>query len=182
VQSDSERPIADLKEAVLRLERGQRLIPLPPPASCDVGRVARAAVQIARSTLDASTKLRLTLAATPAAKIDANDLGQVLLHLIAYAARMAEQASERTIEIEVGEGAASVVVVVSHSGSVVPRDHLARIFDPYFALATGAGGIGLALVKQLVERAGGSVRVEPEEAGGARFTIQLSASEGMSLG
>ena len=55
-----------------------------------------------------------------------------------------------------------------------------RIFEPFFRLPGhaeqgGGVGLGLALVKQIAERHGGSVRCEARPGGGSRFVIELPA-------
>lgn len=182
VHNDSERPVAELRAVVRRLERGQRLVPLPPPRSCDVGRVARAAVHVARAALDPSVKLRLSLGAAPAAGIDAVDLGQALLHLINQAGQLALESSERLIEVDVREDAAGVQLRVSSFGPEVASQKLARAFDPHFALGAFPPGVGLALVKQLVERAGGSVLVEAVPGGGVSFVLLLPVTSTLAIG
>ena len=180
VHAESSRPVAELRAVVRRLERGQRLVPLPPPASCDVGRVARAMLHVARSTLDPGIKIQLALADAPAAAIDATDLGQALLHMVSRAAEMASV--EGVVEVGVYGTPAGVEVSVSAAGSSVASDQLARAFDPHVALGSAPAGIGLALAKQLVERAGGRVRAELAHAGALRFVLILPATEGLALG
>jgi CheY-like chemotaxis protein len=181
VHAESERPVAELREVVRRLERGQRLVPLPPPASCDVGRVARAMLHVARSTLDPGTKIQLALSDAPAAAIDATDLGQALLHMVSRAADMGASV-ERVVEVGVYATPAGVEVSVSAAGSTLASDQLTRAFDPHMSLGSAPAGIGLALAKQLVEQAGGRVRAELAQDGGLRFVLILPAAEGLALG
>ncbi len=75
----------------------------------------------------------------------------------------------------------SVMVQVCDRGPGVPEAMRERIFEPFFRLpghAEQAGGIGLglALVKQIAVRHGGSVRCEARAGGGSRFVITLPAS------
>ena len=181
VHADSDRPVAELREVVRRLERGQRLVPLPPPASCDVARVARATLHVARAALHPSIKVQLALSDTPAAFIDATDLGQTLLHLVGRAAEAVKNAHEPVVRVGVRDTPAGVEVSVASGGEAIAPAQLARVFDPHVTTGFGSSGIGLALAKQLVERAGGRVHAEAAEGGGVRYVILLPTA-GPSLG
>ena len=74
-------------------------------------------------------------------------------------------------------GGQAVIKVCDH-GPGVPPDLRERIFEPFYRLpgATerdGGVGLGLALVKSIAVRHGGSVACEPHAAGGACFVIRL---------
>ncbi len=71
-----------------------------------------------------------------------------------------------------------VVISVSDRGPGVPEAMRERIFEPFFRMpghAEQAGGIGLglALVKQIAERHGGTVHCEVRDGGGSRFVVEL---------
>ena len=86
-------------------------------------------------------------------------------------------------------GAAGITVIVGHEGSQallqvcdrgpgVPPELRERIFEPFYRLPgaserEGGVGLGLALVKSIAERHGGTVRCEAREGGGACFTVRL---------
>jgi signal transduction histidine kinase len=50
-----------------------------------------------------------------------------------------------------------------------------RLFEPLITTRDGGTGLGLALVKRIVERHGGMVGYEDRTGGGARFTVRLPA-------
>ena len=71
-----------------------------------------------------------------------------------------------------------VVFWVEDRGPGVPADQRERIFEPFYRLPgaserEGGVGLGLALVRTIVERHGGEVRCEDRPGGGARFVVEL---------
>ncbi|APW36001.1 two-component sensor histidine kinase [Rhodoferax koreense] len=73
------------------------------------------------------------------------------------------------------------VLQVFDRGPGVPPDQRERIFEPFYRLPgaserDGGVGLGLALVKSIAERHGGSVRCEGREGGGACFVIDLPSA------
>jgi signal transduction histidine kinase len=73
-----------------------------------------------------------------------------------------------------------VVFWVEDRGPGVPAEQRERIFEPFYRLPgaserEGGVGLGLALVRTIVERHGGEVRCEDRPGGGARFVVELPA-------
>jgi NADPH-dependent 2,4-dienoyl-CoA reductase/sulfur reductase-like enzyme/rhodanese-related sulfurtransferase/two-component sensor histidine kinase len=74
------------------------------------------------------------------------------------------------------------VVTVADSGVGVPEADRNRIFDPFYRSTTARSsarpgvGLGLAFVRNIVEGAGGTIRVERAEIGGAAFVLELPAA------
>jgi len=66
-----------------------------------------------------------------------------------------------------------VVLEVVDSGCVITEDHHESIFNPFFSTKSGGIGLGLGIVKKIVETHGGEVsfRANPEK--GVTFTVRL---------
>jgi len=82
------------------------------------------------------------------------------------------------ISLELKNQGAQVQVVVNDRGPGVPPALRERIFEPFYRLPgaserEGGVGLGLALVKSIAERHGGSVRCDARPGGGASFVISL---------
>src|SRR4029450_4367654 len=107
-------------------------------------------------------------------------LSQVIANLLTNAAKYTDQAGHISIQLErEGEEA---VVRVRDTGGGIPPEVQPRIFDLFvqgdrsLARSQGGLGVGLTLVKRLVEMHGGSVTVTSAGAGqGSEFTVRLSA-------
>lgn len=100
---------------------------------------------------------------------------QVLGNLISNAIKHHDKA-QGTIDIEFASDARFNTLTISDDGPGIPEKFSERIFKMFQTLKprdeVEASGIGLALVKRLVERRSGTLSVEKSEAGGARFIIQ----------
>ena len=118
----------------------------------------------------------------PPAPIDYVEIDQVLSNLVQNAVKYAPEGTE--IDIRARIQANAVQVEVSDRGPGIPAAALAHVFEPFFtsgmqhARHPRGVGLGLAVVKGLVEAHGGRVWVENRPGGGAsfRFTIPLDAS------
>ena len=81
-----------------------------------------------------------------------------------------------------GGAPAQAVLRVCDRGPGVPEAQRERIFEPFYRMPgasenAGGVGLGLALVKSIVERHGGAVRCEDNPGGGACFVVRLPLAE-----
>jgi signal transduction histidine kinase len=142
--------------------------------------VLREAVETARPVADAKG---VALVASPGGETsqvigDPHRLEQVIGNLLANAIKFTPRGGE--VRAELGRRAGLAQLRVSDTGDGIPAEFLPHIFEP-FRQADGSSrrshgglGIGLAIVRHLVELHDGSVRAESDGAGkGARFIIEL---------
>jgi PAS domain S-box-containing protein len=71
-----------------------------------------------------------------------------------------------------------VRVTVSDQGTGIPREHLGKIFDPYFTTKQKGSGLGLAATYSIIRKHDGHIIVESELGKGTVFHIYLPASQG----
>lgn len=105
---------------------------------------------------------------------DARLLHRLVRNLIQNAIRHGEQ----PVEIAVSFGTNAAELAIRDHGQGIPQTDTDRVFEPFYrpgghGEAAGGWGLGLALVRQIAERHGGSVRVEAPSDGGARFVATL---------
>jgi len=125
-------------------------------------------------TLPAEVALeRADLEALPSIRGDALQLRQVFVNLLENAVQAASPAGRIWVRGSSGPGA--VRVAVEDSGPGVDEAVRARLFEPLISTREHGVGLGLALVKRIVERHGGSVVYQRGAAGGACFTVSLPA-------
>ena len=84
-----------------------------------------------------------------------------------------DEGSESLVNIEVLESGKYAIVKVSDQGIGIPKEKLERIFEPRFTTKTHGLGLGLAMVKSIVEQTNGKVSVQSENGKGAVFTVKL---------
>ncbi|WP_223634831.1 GAF domain-containing sensor histidine kinase [Corallococcus sp. EGB] len=105
---------------------------------------------------------------------DRSRLDQIITNLLSNAIKYGEG---RPIEVRVEGDAVTARLSVRDQGIGIPAERHARIFRAFERAVSsrhyGGLGLGLHIVNQLVERLGGSVRVESEAGQGATFTVEL---------
>jgi signal transduction histidine kinase len=102
---------------------------------------------------------------------DTRRLGQTLDHLVENALR--QTPPEGRVTLSAVRAAGEVRLAVTNTGRGVPFHVQAHIFDRFVGRERGGPGLGLALVKSLVELHGGWVALESEPNQGATFTCHL---------
>src|SRR6185503_7869405 len=140
----------------------------------DVAAIAtHVAALLAPQLKKAKVTLALELAAVPPVAMDAGALQQVLVNLIQNAAQAGAHAV--TVRGERGRGGVTAELRVIDDGPGVPAADRTRVFDPFYTTkAAGVGtGLGLAVCKHLVSRAGGTIEVIDRASPGAELRVQL---------
>lgn len=68
-------------------------------------------------------------------------------------------------------------VTIEDQGVGIPKEHLSKVFDPYFTTKESGSGLGLATVYSIIKSHGGHIAVESNISVGTTFTIYLPASD-----
>jgi signal transduction histidine kinase len=147
----------------------------------DLAQQLNAAAELARPTFDArGLVLERRWPATLPAQADPDQFAQVLANLLQNAARYAPQDAVVTLTAE--DRGDTVLVSLTNSGEGIPAEDLPHLFERFYRVeksrdrARGGAGIGLAIVKQLVEGWGGHVGAE-SGAGRTRFWFSLPRTD-----
>jgi signal transduction histidine kinase len=103
-------------------------------------------------------------------------MNQVLINLIMNSLHAMPEGG--TLRLELGCERDMVKLTVSDTGHGIRKEVINNIFDPFFTTKEfGKGtGLGLTVVKGIVEEHRGSIAVESEEGKGTTFTIHLPIS------
>lgn len=103
---------------------------------------------------------------------DSTQLRQVFVNLFDNAVSAASPVGRVVVTVARDEG--SVVIGVEDTGTGIDPSIASRLFEPLVTTRAKGIGLGLALVKRIVERHGGTVETAPGKTlGGARFVVRL---------
>jgi len=188
-------PLADKQREYLRWIRdgGEHLLDMVNDV-LDLSKIEAGRVDLDKKPFDTAMLIRrvLTTVRSMAAKkhlrveteidselglLDADEvrIKQVLYNLLSNAIKFTER--ERRIGVEARGKGDECVITVWDEGIGIPLADRERIFEPFEQLRSGheghGTGLGLTIVKNLVELHGGVVTVESQEGAGSRFTVRL---------
>lgn len=129
--------------------------------------IARLLPQPIRVRIEIAEPCHACLLATPV------ELRQVLLNLVLNARDAMPDGGTLWIRVMAGEGGALVQLEVEDEGVGLTDETLTRMFDDGYSTRAGGSGLGLALVRGIVERRGGAVEACSSSSGGAILTVRL---------
>jgi two-component system sensor histidine kinase HydH len=151
----------------------------PPTAQAtDVAALAREVVALAANAArgsDVHVRYEGPEQEAALARCDAAQMRQVLWNLVRNAIQASSAGSTVVVRVEIYER--QVVLAVDDQGPGVPEDARERIFEDFFTTRTHGAGIGLAVVRRIVEDhvpMGAALSVEKAKGGGASFRVALS--------
>jgi len=162
--------VARIMSGKLRLER----------STVDLVDIAESAVAVVQPVIEAK-HIRVEIESSPGLSPvfgDSSRLQQVIWNLLSNAVKFTPEAG--TVRVRLHTGAGRAEMIVSDSGDGIPAEFLPHVFEPFrqadaTTTRTHAGlGLGLSIVKQIVEAHGGTVTAENNPVGrGAVFTVRL---------
>jgi len=143
--------------------------------ACDIGKVLRE-VCARQQEVSKDHVISCDLVDLPATiQADSGSLDQVFTNLLSNAVKYAPDAPD--IEVKARKEGNHMVISVRDHGIGIDEDELHRIGERFFRAKTSTGiagtGIGINLVKTLVEIHGGTVNVESKKGEGSTFTVRL---------
>ena len=119
----------------------------------------------------------------PLVDIDLTRMAQTIENLLENALHYSNQCDDITVRLLQRSSDSNVLVSVEDHGDGIPPEHLDNIFGQFYRVdtsrnrGTGGVGLGLTIVKRLVEAHSGEIQVESEVGRGTTFTIALPPSQ-----
>jgi signal transduction histidine kinase len=171
-------------ENVLAFSRGERrqnrISPVPADLEHEIRETLELFAPLARSR---RMTLHTALASGLVAMVDPGALRQILLNLLDNAAKYGPEG--QTITVGSAHEQRWARIWIDDEGPGISDADRARVWEPYTRLArdsnggTGGSGIGLSVVRELVELHGGRCALEASRSGGVRvsFTMPVSDAE-----
>jgi signal transduction histidine kinase len=176
---DEAERLVRLSRSLDALAEGDAAAGAPALKTLDLAAAIRSAVELVQPSIErAGLSLSLAVPDTLPARANPDHLAQVLGNLLSNAVRYTPTGGVVTVRAERRPG--DLLVSVANSGEPIPPDDLDRVFERFYRVeksrdsSRGGAGIGLAIVKQLVEAGGGRVGAESMD-GQTRFWFSLPA-------
>jgi len=144
----------------------------------DVAEGMETVLTIYHNQIKQNTELIRNYDPVPLIMANPDELNQVWTNLIHNALQAME--SKGILTINISHQGSAVVVAVSDTGCGIPPENRDKIFDAFFTTKKrGEGsGLGLDIVKKIVQKHGGTIRVESVEGEGSTFSVSLPVAGG----
>jgi signal transduction histidine kinase len=169
-------------ETIVHVDRIERLVrtlltytrdPAEVLGEADPGEILRGAAEHYRPAFDGQNK-HLVLdwsGRLPAVRGDVVLLQQVLNSLLSNALEASGPQATVTVRAETADD--MVRIQVQDHGEGMPAETLANVFKPFFTTKPRGLGMGLALVKRVLDRLGGAVHIDSQPGAGTTVTLHL---------
>ncbi len=108
------------------------------------------------------------------AKFDRTQLIRVITNLVKNAIQaIPEEQENKSVEVEVVKEENQVIINVKDNGIGISDENAARIFEPKFTTKNSGMGLGLAIIKNIIENYNGTITFTTEEGKGTTFTVSF---------
>lgn len=113
------------------------------------------------------------------ANIDRPRFEQVVINLLDNSLKYSNRNSRVTLEVEQNQAKNKIVISVIDEGIGIPKEELPFIFNRLYRVEksrsreSGGSGLGLSIVKEIVEAHGGHIYIDSEQGKGTKVTIEL---------
>jgi len=108
---------------------------------------------------------------------DQEQMRLALLNLVLNAIEAVPENGRIVLLAEESNDSNEIILSMTDNGPGIAPEDLSQIFEPYFTKRPGGTGLGLALVRRIVEKHGGRIRAQNQPEGGARFEIRLPVED-----
>ena len=107
------------------------------------------------------------------ARLDRTQLIRILTNLVKNAIQACDDVPEPSVFVRVQKKNDKVCIGVTDNGHGITQEHIAKIFEPKFTTKTSGMGLGLAMVKNIVQTYDGQIEVKSSTPKGTSFRVWL---------
>ena len=148
------------------------------PTAVDLASLMREICQLQRE-LSSDAPIRDRIPARPlVVRGDANLLSQLFSNLLSNAVKYSPDGG--LIQVTAAQDGTQIAVVIEDHGIGIPETDRERVFERYYrgsnTSGIGGSGVGLSLVRTIVDLHEGTIALDSSEGEGSRFTIRLPVS------
>ncbi len=111
--------------------------------------------------------------ASPLVHADEGLMRHVIISLIANSLDAMPDGGELTVSSRIEKSDSRVEVVIKDTGCGIPIEQMGKIFKPFYTTKSKGMGVGLSLAKRIIERHGGTLRLESEAAVGTTVFMHI---------
>lgn len=159
---------------ILRQYRNLTRLPAPIPSDTNVSGAVEDVLRLCTSYCVArKIRMQTDVKKDVRAVVDGPQLQQVLFNLVFNACQAMPDGGEIRAELREDTDEGWVMLSVRDTGVGIKREHLPRIFEDFFTTKEDCCGLGLSIVKDIVERHRGRIEVQSEPNKGSTFTVIL---------
>ena len=170
--------LARITQEIIELSRLQAADALTKPEVVEIDRVVALAIDQNRVAAE-SSRVTVVSGGDRGAEVYGDEplLAVALHNLIANAIQYSPKGSRVGVGVKNADGI--VEIAVTDQGIGIPDEELDRVFERFFRIDparsrhTGGSGLGLSIVKHVVQNHGGDIRVWSQPGNGSTFTIRL---------
>ncbi|MFM9918898.1 sensor histidine kinase [Lacisediminihabitans sp. H27-G8] len=170
--------LARITQEIIELSRLQAADALTSPHVVEIDHVVALAIDQNRVAAE-SSRVTIVSGGDAGAEVYGDEplLAVALHNLIANAIQYSPKGSRVGVGVSNADGI--VEIAVTDQGIGIPDDELDRVFERFFRIDparsrhTGGSGLGLSIVKHVVQNHGGDIRVWSQPGNGSTFTIRL---------
>ena len=107
-------------------------------------------------------------------KLDRTQLIRIITNLVKNAIQsIPEEQVDKLVLVTVKEVAEEVLIIVKDNGSGIEPENIEHIFEPKFTTKNSGMGLGLGIIKNIIENYKGTITFETELGKGTTFTVSL---------
>ena len=114
-------------------------------------------------------------------KFDRSQLIRIITNLVKNAIQATENQSSPFISVHISTEDEYVIIKVEDNGTGIPEDMQERIFEPRFTTKTSGMGLGLGMVKNIVETYKGDIKLKSKPDEGTIFILKLPKSNSYDI-